>query len=57
MTFGLALALLPDPHWDAITPSRPLRRFRMLEVSRPHLTSAPLRIDERILHYLAGRTC
>jgi hypothetical protein len=54
-TFGLALALLPDPHWDAITPSRPLRRFRMLDVQRgTTLTSAPLRVDERILHYLAG---
>jgi hypothetical protein len=54
-TFGLALALLPDSHWDAITPSRPLRRFRMLEVQRGStLTSAPLRVDERILHYLAG---
>jgi hypothetical protein len=54
-TFGLALALLPDSHWDAITPSRPLRRFRMLEVQRGStLTSATLRVDERILHYLAG---
>jgi len=55
VTFGLAMALLPDPHWDAITAARPLRRFRMLEVQRANnLTSAPLRIDERILHYLAG---
>ncbi len=55
VTFGPALALLPDSHWDAITAARPLRRFRMLDV-RPsnNLTSAPLRLDERILHYLAG---
>jgi len=54
-TFGLALAVLPDPHWDAITPSRPLRRLRMLEVQRGStLTAAPLRVDERIVHYLAG---
>jgi predicted nucleic acid-binding protein len=54
-TFGLAMALFPDSHWDAITPSRPLRRFRMLEVQPGNtLTSAPFRIDERILHYLAG---
>jgi hypothetical protein len=54
-TFGLALALLADPHWDAITPSRPLRRFRMLDVQRGGtLTAAPLRVDERVLHYLAG---
>ena len=49
------MALLPDSHWDAITAARPLRRFRMLEVQPGNnLTSAPLRIDERILHYLAG---
>jgi hypothetical protein len=54
-TFGLAMALLSGSHWDAITPSRPLRRFRMLELQPEHnLTSAPLRVDERILHYLAG---
>jgi len=54
-TFGLAMACLPDPHWSALTPSRNLRRLRMLEVqSGGNLTSAPLRIDERILHYLAG---
>jgi AAA+ superfamily predicted ATPase len=55
VSFGLAIALFPDPHWDAITPSRPLRRFRMIEPQPgSNLTSAPLRIDERILHYLAG---
>jgi AAA+ superfamily predicted ATPase len=54
-TFGLALATLPEPHWSALTPSRPLRRFRLLDVGTgPGLTSASLRIDERILHYLAG---
>jgi ATPase family protein associated with various cellular activities (AAA)/winged helix domain-containing protein len=54
-TFGLALATLPDPHWSALTPSRPLRRFRLVELGPGHgLTSAPLRVDERILHYLAG---
>jgi hypothetical protein len=55
VTFGLAIACLADPHWSALTPSRPLRRLRMLEVQAGgNLTSAPLRIDERILHYLAG---
>ncbi len=54
-TFGLAMATFPDPHWSALTPSRPLRRSRMIEVETGHgLTSAPLRIDERTLHYLAG---
>jgi len=54
-TFGLALAVLSEPHWSALTPSHPLRRFRLLDVEAGHgLASAPLRIDERILHYLAG---
>lgn len=55
-TFGLALALLPEPQWSALLPSRPLRRWRLLEIasSSQGLTAAPLRIDERILHYLAG---
>ena len=54
-TFGLAMAILPEPHWSALTPTRPLRRLRLVELEIGHgLTSAPLRIDERILHYLAG---
>lgn len=54
-TFGLALAALPDPHWSALTPSGPLRRWSLLEVTpQSALTKSSLRIDERILHYLAG---
>jgi hypothetical protein len=54
-TFGLAMATHADPHWSALAPNAPLRRFRLLEVENGHgLTTAPLRIDERILHYLAG---
>ncbi|MGH6949803.1 MAG: ATP-binding protein [Vitreimonas sp.] len=54
-TFGLALATLPGAHWSALAPTAPLRYWRLIEV-RPAdvLTSAPLRIDERVLHYLAG---
>jgi ATPase family associated with various cellular activities (AAA) len=55
VTFGLATATLPDPHWSALAPSRPLRRLRLIDVDPGHgLSAAPLRIDERILHYLAG---
>ena len=54
-TFSLALAALLQPHWSAITPSAPLRRWRLIEVgSGPAITLCPLRVDERILHYLAG---
>jgi hypothetical protein len=55
VSFGLAMATLPEAHWSALTPARPLRRFRIIEVQPGStLTSAPLRMDERILHYLAG---
>jgi len=54
-TFGIALAVLPDPHWSALAPYRPLRRWRLLEVDESAgLSRGRLRIDERILHYLAG---
>ena len=55
LSFGLALGALPDAHWSALTPARPLRRWRLIEIdTAPALTSATLRIDERVLHYLAG---
>ncbi len=55
ISFSLALAVLDEPHWSALAPSSPLRRFHLVELESGHgLTSAPLRIDERILHYLAG---
>jgi hypothetical protein len=54
-TFGIALAALEQPHWSALTPARPLRRWRLIDVEPgPSLTASPLRIDERILHFLAG---
>lgn len=54
-TLSLALAALPDAHWSALTPAASLRRWRLIEVgSGPVLTLSSLRIDERILHYLAG---
>jgi hypothetical protein len=54
-TFGLALAALPEAHWSALTPAAPLRYWRLIEVGAgPALTTSPLRIDERILHYLTG---
>ncbi|HYM74178.1 MAG TPA: AAA family ATPase [Stellaceae bacterium] len=54
-TFGLALTALPDPHWSALSRDRPLRYWRLVEMlPADPLASAPLRIDERILHFLAG---
>jgi hypothetical protein len=54
-SFGMALAILPQAHWSALTPVRPLRRRRLVALdSRDGLVGARLRIDERVLHYLAG---
>jgi hypothetical protein len=54
-TFSLALAALPEPHWSALLPTGPLRRWRLVDLgSGGSLTGSPLRIDERVLHYLAG---
>lgn len=54
-TFSLALAALPDAHWSALTPSSPLRRWRLIEIGNGDtLTQSSLRIDERVLHYLTG---
>jgi hypothetical protein len=54
-TFGLALGALDETHWSAITPDAPLRRWWMIEPEAGHpLTTAPLRIDERMLHHLTG---
>jgi hypothetical protein len=54
-TFSLGLAALPGAHWSALTPAAPLRRWRLVD-TRPGeaLTTSPLRIDERVLHYLLG---
>ena len=54
-TFSLALAALPDAHWSALTPAAPLRLWQLVEVlPGDTLVTSPLRIDERILHYLTG---
>jgi hypothetical protein len=54
-TFATALGALDEPHWSALTPARPLRRWRLIEMEpNQPITAAALRIDERILHFLAG---
>lgn len=54
-TFSLALAALPAPHWSALAPQEPLRRWRLLEVDENQgLTATRLRLDERVLHFLGG---
>ncbi|NUM43471.1 MAG: ATP-binding protein [Anaerolineales bacterium] len=56
-TFALAMALFDDPTWDALSPERPLRHWRLIEINQPGaqpLTTSPLRADERIVNYLKG---
>lgn len=52
-TFGLARLIFHQCHWAAFTPDAPLRRWQLIELGANNtLMTAPLRIDERILHYL-----
>ena len=56
-TFGLALSLLDDPSWDALSPHRPLRLARLVELGSTGtaaLTAGPLRADERVINFLKG---
>lgn len=56
-TFALALSLFDEPAWDVLSPERPLRYWRLIEVGQPgtqSLITSPLRVDERIVNYLKG---
>lgn len=56
-TFGLALAKLPNPSWEAVSPHRPLRHWRLLEVHQAYgepLIGARLGADERVVAFLKG---
>jgi len=56
-TFGLALHRFPHAHWNALTPGSPLRRWQLIELGAANiLTHSPLRLNERILHFLLGDT-
>ena len=57
-TFNLAMSALTAPHWSAISPEAPLRRWQLIEIMRGKtITHSALRINERILHYLIGVDC
>jgi MoxR-like ATPase len=54
-SYGLALAKLTQPHWDALSPDAALRHWLIVEPeSGAPLVQAALRIDERVLHFLTG---
>jgi AAA+ superfamily predicted ATPase len=56
-TFSIALSALPAPHWSALSPTGPLRLFKLvslLGLPQVPITRCQLRIEERVLHYLTG---
>lgn len=57
ITFGYALATLPGASWSALLPNAPLRHWSLVELEGDNLTASPLRLDERILHFLVGQDC
>jgi hypothetical protein len=54
VSFGLALAAVPGAHWSALAPASPLRAWNLVDLSGAGVTAATLRINERVLHFLAG---
>ena len=56
-TFALALTLFDNPAWDVLSPERPLRAWRLIQINQSGgqpLTAAALRADERIVNYAKG---
>jgi hypothetical protein len=54
-TFSLALGTLENAHWSALEPAAPLRGARLVRIGGADLlTTGPLRVEERVLHFLAG---
>ncbi len=57
-TFALAMGALPGAHWSALSRERPLRYWRLVEIGPgERLVDSPLRMDERVLHFLVGLAC
>jgi AAA+ superfamily predicted ATPase len=56
-TFDIALRTFPGADWEAILPDSNLRRFQLVTMHNYDdvpLITTPVRIQERILHYLLG---
>jgi hypothetical protein len=56
-TFALAMTLFEQPAWDVLSPERPLRYWRLIEINQPNarpLTTSPLSADEWIVNYIKG---
>ncbi|MBX3238414.1 MAG: ATP-binding protein [Chitinophagaceae bacterium] len=56
-TFALAMILFDAPAWDVLSPQRPLRYWRLIEITRlmnQPLVSAALKADERMVNFIKG---
>jgi hypothetical protein len=56
-TFALAFAMLDQPNWDALSPERPLRYWRLIDIHQPGpqpLVGAALSADERVVNFVKG---
>jgi AAA+ superfamily predicted ATPase len=56
-TFALALLSFDEPAWDALSPARPLRHWRLIEIMQggaQPLNNSALRADERIVNLIKG---
>ena len=56
-TFALAFAVLDQPSWDALSPERPLRYWRLIDIHQPGpqpLIGAALSADERVVNFVKG---
>jgi SpoVK/Ycf46/Vps4 family AAA+-type ATPase len=56
-TFALGFSIFESPEWEALSPERSLRYWRLLEINQPGaqvLTTSALRADERIVNYVKG---
>lgn len=56
-TFALAMAIFEGASWDALSPERPLRYWRLIEMPRgasQRLTASELYADERVVHFVKG---
>ncbi|MBD2102590.1 ATP-binding protein [Leptolyngbya sp. FACHB-261] len=56
-TLALALTLFDEPAWDLLSPERPLRYWRLIEINQTSaqpLTTSSMRANQRIVNYLKG---
>lgn len=56
-TFALGMVLFEEPAWDVLSPERPLRYWRLIEINQAGpqpVTACPLRADERIVNFIKG---